>query len=360
MTRDKAKKICAGLLAIGLVIAAVAEMRNFTLGDLVAKQQEDLVVQSTLEMTEVSVNSQIAGQIEQLAVEEGDVVQAGQILAVIDSETLQTKAAQAQGAIDAISGQISAAEANRSAAQATLEKAQNGADAETIAQAKASCDLAEANYKRLQALYTAGAISKYDLDGVATQYEVAKQQYNLLVKGSRSEDLAAAAANVDAADGAISALEGQLEQSQGSLAEIQTYLDKTVIIAPCSGVVTQVNVEAGELVSTGTPIAVITDTDNPWILCNVMETNLGQVKPDQEVEITFPAYPGEVFSGRVQTVNRSADFAVKRATNANGDFDVLAYGVKVKMTGADKQLYAGMTAFVDFGEKAVRPASDGN
>ncbi len=351
MEKERIRKICAALLVIGIVVLIGAEMGNMSLGDLAASQSSRLVVQSTLEMTEISVNSQIAGQIVELKVEEGDTVYAGQTLAVVDSQTLLTRQMQAQGAIDAINGQISSAEATRSAAQAMLEKAQNGANAEEIAQAKAAFNLTEANFKRIQELYDCGAISKKDLDAISTEYEVARQKYDLISRGARYEDLEIAAANVNAADAAISALQGQLEQTHGSLAEIQTYLDKTIIAAPSSGVITQLNADEGELISTGTPVAVVTDTDKPWVLCNVMETDLGLVKPGQQVEVSFPAYPGKMFRGQVKSVNRSADFAVKRATNANGDFDVLAYGVRIELADVDEQLYAGMTVFVDFGEK---------
>jgi HlyD family secretion protein len=114
-------------------------------------------------------------------------------------------------------------------------------------------------------------------------------------------------------------------------------------------VVTQVNVRNGELVSTGMPLLVIDDKSDSWILCSVRETSLAKVHLGQVVSVKLAAYQDKDYEGKVVRINKDADFAVKRATNDNGQFDVLSYGVKVELAGVDKPLYAGMTAFVDFG-----------
>ncbi|MCH5139171.1 HlyD family secretion protein, partial [Clostridiaceae bacterium UIB06] len=74
-------------------------------------------------------------------------------------------------------------------------------------------------------------------------------------------------------------------------------------------------------------------------------------KLNGEVSVKLSTYPGEQFKGKIVRINKDADFAVKRATNDNGEFDVLSYGVKVELIDMNKPLHAGMTAFVDFGKK---------
>lgn len=303
---------------------------------LVGKTENGLVVQSSLEMEETNINTLTGGKVAKVCVKEGDAVAAGDVIAIMDSDTLLAKKQQAQASIKAYQGQLKAA-------QATYQKALNGASEETLAQAKAAYDLAEATYNRMQVMLEAEAISQSDFDQVATQYEVAKQQYLAAQKGAEPEDIAAAAASVEA-------YQGQLEAAQGALAEVESYLKETSITAPTGGVVTTVNAADGELVSTGLPIAVITSTDKPWISCKVMEDQLGQVSRLQKVKVTFPAYPEQTFTGTVTQINKNADFAVKRATNQNGSFDVVAFSVKVELEETDAELYAGMTAFVDFSQ----------
>nr|HML38714.1 efflux RND transporter periplasmic adaptor subunit [Bacillota bacterium] len=106
--------------------------------------------------------------------------------------------------------------------------------------------------------------------------------------------------------------------------------------------------------STGMPLAAVTSFKDPWVEVNVNETDLAKVHMGKEVELTFAAYPDETFRGKVISINRKPDFATKRATNENGDFDVLSYGVKIKVpdTGG-RELHAEMTVMVNFGGKTA-------
>jgi HlyD family secretion protein len=170
---------------------------------------------------------------------------------------------------------------------------------------------------------------------VEAQYTAAKEQYEMALEGARTEDKAAANALVD--------------QASGAVAEVNSYLEDSVIKAPMDGVVTSVDVDQGELVSTGMPLAAVTSPKNPWVEVNVKETDLAKVHLGKEVKLTFAAYPNETFKGKVVNVSRKPDFATKRATNENGDFDVLSYGVKVEVLNMDKELHAEMTVLVNFG-----------
>jgi HlyD family secretion protein len=97
------------------------------------------------------------------------------------------------------------------------------------------------------------------------------------------------------------------------------------------------------------PLATLTSKEKPYIEINVKETDLGLVHLGAEVEITLVAYPDDTFHGKIVNVNRKPDFATKRATNNNGDFDVLSYGVKIEPYGVDKEIYPGMTVMVNLG-----------
>ncbi len=157
----------------------------------------------------------------------------------------------------------------------------------------------------------------------------------MAVQGAREEDKAAAEALVN--------------QAKAAMEEIQTYLNDTEIKVPMDGTVTSLNVNIGELVSTGMPLATLTGNEKPYVEINVKETDLGMVQMGAEVEITMVAYPDEVFQGKIVNVNQKPDFATKRATNDNGDFDVLSYGVKIELAQTDKTIYPGMTVLVNLG-----------
>ncbi len=107
-------------------------------------------MQSSLEMEETNINTLTGGKGAKVCVKEGDAVAAGDVIAIMDSDTLLAKKQQAQASIKAYQGQLKAA-------QATYQKALNGASEETLAQAKAAYDLAEATYQRMQVMLEAGS-----------------------------------------------------------------------------------------------------------------------------------------------------------------------------------------------------------
>jgi HlyD family secretion protein len=256
-----------------------------------------LKLQSYVEMTETNLTSQAVGKVRAVLVSEGDAVKAGQDLLILESDTLEAQKLQAAARIATVGSQIRAATATAS--------------------------LADTSYLRVKALYDKGLASQADYDGALTQ----KQQ----------------------ADANLEVLQGQLAQARGSLAELQTYLNRTTLVSPGAGVVTQINTRAGETVSTGLPLVVVTEQTRPWIECDLRETDLSLVHRGDVVAVEFPAYANQKFHGTVTRINKNADFATKRATNENGQFDIRSFGVKVELTGDHPDLYAGMTAFVSFG-----------
>lgn len=337
-------------IVILITIALLSKANGLTGDGIVQPVSKNLVVQSNVSMTDTNINSQVAGKIKEVKVKENEVVKKGQILITLESDTLLAQQAQALAKIDTVNAKIASARSSKTSALAQLEKVQSGARADELVQLKAAYDLAEVNYNRTKTLYEENVISKAELDSVLTQYTITKAQYDLAKTGARAEDIEIAKAQVSIAEAAIQSLEGELGQENANLAETRTYIAKTTITAPCAGIITQLNVETGELVSTGMPLLIITDSASPWIQCNVKETDLSKVRAGQTVSIRLAAYPNETFNGKITAINKNADFAVKRATNDNGEFDILSFGVKAELTDIKEPLNAGMTAFVDFGQ----------
>jgi HlyD family secretion protein len=286
-----------------------------------AAGKEALVIQGNLKTQEIDINSKIAGIVDQVLVEEGQEVKKGDTLVVISSESIEAKKRQAEAAT--------------AAAEAQYNKAVNGARSQEVAQAKAAFDLAEKTYLRIKTLYEQEAVSANTYDQVYAQYTAAKEVYDMASQGARAEDKAAA--------------EALVSQAKAATAEVQSYLDDAVIKASMDGTVTALNVNEGELVSTGMPLATLTSKEKPYVEINVKETDLGKVQTGAEVDVTIAAYPNEVFKGKVANVSQKPDFATKRATSNNGDFDVLSYGVKIELINLDKEVYPGMTAMVNLG-----------
>ncbi|WP_165445258.1 HlyD family secretion protein [Bacilliculturomica massiliensis] len=312
-TKATSAIVVAALVVVCLIFGLVSQATG--------EEESNLLVQGSLKLEEVNLNTKIAGNIEQVLVEEGDQVKAGDVIMTIKSTDIEAKKIQAEGALQA--------------AQAQAAMAQNGARSQEVAQAKAAYDYAEKTYNRVKELYDQGAVSGNTYDQTYAQYTAAKETYNMAVEGARSEDKAAAQALVT--------------QAQGAVAEVNSYLEDCRIKAPKDGTITAVNVEVGELVSTGMPLAALRGNDRPYVEVNVKETELSLVKEGASVKVTMPAYADREFTGTVIKISQQPDFATKRATNNNGEFDVLSYAVKVELDDLDVDTYAGMTVVVDFG-----------
>lgn len=308
---------------------------------------------------------------------------------------------QAQAGVNAAAGKVNeakagvaASEKQYEAATAVKEKADNGARNQEVVQAQAAYDLMKASYDRVAALVEKGAVSQQKLDEIKTQLEVAKQTLSMAQEGAREEDkkaatatsqqalagLEAAKTRVDQAEAGLSAAKAQLtqamasvdsskallaqaqagveakeglvQQAEGAVAEVNAYLNEVIIKAPMDGVVTTINSEEGELVSSGSQMAIVSNLKGTWVEVSVKETDLSKITQGQQVQVKVPAYKDQTFTGTVTTINAQPDFAIKRATNENGDFDIVSFGVKIELENTEQTLRPGMSAYIQFANEA--------
>lgn len=311
-------------------------------------ENNGIISQGVIEVKEVSLNSKIPGRIEKIFAEEGQEVSASDVVVKISSDEIKAKENQALALVSAANSAYKAAKGQVEAANAMVNKAENGAREQEIAQAQSYCTLMEKTYQRVENLYEKGAVSAQKKDEVKTQLEVAKQQLSMANEGARVEDKSGAQAVLAQAMAMEQAALSKLKQAEAGVEEVRAYLNDTEIKAPINGIVTVMNSDEGELVSSGMSIATISNISNPWIEVNINETDLARIYLGQKVSVKIPSYSEEVYTGKVVRINNKADFATKKSTNDNGDFDIVSYGVKVSIDNNNQILRPGMTAFVQF------------
>jgi len=360
--------------------------------------------QGIVSAKDISINTKIPGRIVKFYVEEGQQVKAGDSIVEISSEEIQAKKlqleaqiAQAQAGVDASQAAlemaegaykvaqervkqaeagVKASESQRDMAAAVNEKAENGARTQEVAQAESAYNLWKSTYDRAVVLYDGGAITKQKLEEIKTQMDVAGQTLNMAKEGARTEDKKAASAQlslteagilssksllnqaceasnialaqVNQAQAGLGASQGKLDQAKAGLQEVEVYLKDTVIKAPIDGTVTAINSDEGELVSTGTSIGTVSNLEKCWVNVNLDEDKLEELTEGQTVDVTFAAYKDKTYLGTITTINKEPDFAVKKATNENGNFDIVSFGVKIELNNLDQSIRPGMTAVVNF------------
>jgi HlyD family secretion protein len=286
-------------------------------------------VSGNIETIETQVSFKIPGRMLERTVDEGDDVKAGQVVARLDSEDLKQRVAANQAAVDA--------------AQAVLRELESGYRKEDVAQAKARLDAASAEVKRLAAddarqeeLFKREVISAREYDASHTAFLAAQagerqaaEQYALLKRGYRSEQIDQARA--------------QLEQAKQALALARTQLGYAELFSPVSGVVLSKNAEPGEVLAAGAPVVTVGDVSHVYLRAYVEETDLGKVKLGQKVKVTCDSYPSKAFEGRVSFISPEAEFT-PRSVQTQKERVKLVYRIKVDVANPAQELKPGMPA----------------
>ena len=318
-------------LQVALIGLATVVVIVFIIGWYVYKP-EPIVIQGSAEVNEVRVSGKVPGRILHLYAEEGQFVNVGDTLVMIDSPEVRAKLSQANAA--------------KSAAMAQQQKATKGVRSETIEgayemwqKAEIGVDIAKKSFDRVDRLAEKGVVTAQKRDEVEAQYKAAiataaaaKSQYNMAKNGAEAEDKLAAGAMVDRASGAIE--------------EVEAFLAETILISPISGEITEVFPATGELVATGSPIMNIVDMNDIWFSFNVREDLLGELKMGNEIEVTIPAL-NEKATLKITYIKALASYATWKATKATGQFDAKTFEVRAKPTATIKNLRPGMSAIME-------------
>lgn len=286
------------------------------------------IVQGQAEVTEYRVSSKVPGRILEFRVKEGESVQAGDTLAILEAPDVQAKLEQARAA--------------EAAAQAQNEKALKGARREQIQaayemwqKAQAGLEIAEKSYKRVKNLHEQGVMSAQKLDEVTAQRnaaqateKAAKAQYEMAKNGAEREDKAAAAALV--------------ERAKGAVAEVESYIKETCLTAQAAGEVSEIFPQTGELVGTGAPIMNIAILDDMWVTFNVREDLLQDLGMGSEFEAFVPALDRNIRL-KVHYMKDLGTYAAWKATKATGQFDLKTFEVRATPQEKVKGLRPGMS-----------------
>jgi len=314
------------------------------------KQSEPQVItlQGQMQMQQTSIAAKVPGRIAQILVTEGDKVVPGQQLIEMDSPEINAKVAQAR--------------AGKQMAQSQLDKAENGARPQEIAQAKAAwqankaaSDLAQNTYQRVNRLYEEGLMARQKRDEAYAQYlatqdqtEAARLQYDLALEGARSEDKSAATA--------------QVAQVDAQLDEALVAQEEANLKSPIAGIVDDVIVSAGEVIGQGVPILTLVNTDEQWVVLNVTENHLNQFAIGQQFTGTIPALSStdkpynKEFT--VYATSTLSDFATWRPTNNDDGFDVRTFEIKARPSNPDNRIRSGMSVIVQIEPAAVVQAQE--
>ena len=383
------------VVAIGLAIWWVERPRPQT-----------LVLTGTVDGNTVVIGSKIVGRIERLAVEDGQAVKAGDLIAVLDQaelqadqkaaddaisqahanalqsatqtelleKTLPAKVQQAQAQVEQAQAQQQQSEAQTAQARAQLEQAQA-----QVAQTQAAVAKAQDNFNRIRPLVEKDINPPQDLVTAQSDLDSAKASELAAEAGAAASQRA-----VNAAQAGVAAVHRSVEAAQAALADAQQQerqisvqqrqtdalraaakqaasnaaaalarFDQTKIYAPANGIVTLRAARQGEVINPGSPIVTLFDLSSTWVDADVEETYADLIAMGQVLHVRLPS--GTEISGPVIYKAVEADFATQRDVS-RVKRDIKTVAIRVRVPNPEGRLALGMTAWVMLPVPALPPA----
>jgi HlyD family secretion protein len=169
---------------------------------------------------------------------------------------------------------------------------------------------AQKNYERFEKLFKEGVVSEKERDNLKLNFEIAQSK---------------------------------LVETKALLKQASVYLDYTQLKSPMDGVITSRNIEPGETIAAGREVITVSALSRVDLKIYVDETQIGKVKPNQEVEVTVDTFPGKVYKGVVSFISPEGEFTPK-IIQTKKERVKLVYLVKISITNPNFELKSGMPA----------------
>lgn len=353
---------------------------------------KELYYSGTLEATQADLSFQVSGRIIDIPVDEGQSVEKGQTLALLDRSEYQARYDQAKANLDAANADLARFELNLETYKKTLpadveryeasvkalkaqaDQMEAGYRAQDIEKAdynlaslKASMEIARKNKERYDRLFSENIVSEREHDSTVLQYETALRAYesaranmDQMNEGYRDEDIRVAKAKlvegeailkqartnlskIDMTEKEVEAAKAKVQAAEASFKLAETQLGYMELKAPFKGIITSRNIEPGEVVSIGQEVFSLADLSSIELKVYVGETEIGKVKPGQEADITVDTFPDKVFKGKVSFISPEAEFTPK-IIQTHKERVKLVYLVKILIPNDNLDLKPGMPA----------------
>ncbi len=338
-----------------------------------------------VEIQEVRVGSKLGGRVAETPVPEGSLLKAGQVLARFESPEAEARREEAKARVREAEAALAAARAG----PRTEEKAAAGA-AEEAARAHlallragpreeevraARFDLASAEAERARAEEDLARKSDLLRSSVATRDEVdaaraardrlvsrrdaAQARLDLLLAGSRREEIEQAAAEARRLEALaalleagtrpeeIAAAEARLDAARARLAQAEADLSENLVRAPEDALLEVLAVRKGDLLAPGAPVARLHRASDLWVKVFVPETSLATVAVGQAATVSVDGLPGRTFAGSVAWIAAQAEFTPRNVQSAD-ERRHQVFAVKVRVEDPQGVFRSGMAAEVAF------------
>ncbi|QNH62040.1 HlyD family secretion protein [Hymenobacter sediminicola] len=281
----------------------------------------------------------VSGPVLEVKVEDNQPVKKGDVLLTVDPADYQQRVNAAEAALASAQANVVAARAAVGTASANVSTAQATIGVSDANQARLQKDL-----KRSEFLRKEDIIPQSEYDAVQANLKSTSAQRN-----TAQQQVKVAQQQVEAARQQVAVAEAVVKQRQADLENAKLQLSYTTLVAPVNGFVSKKSVQPGQLVTPNQQLMGLVASERTWVVANFKETQLGNMKVGQPVEVEVDAYPNQEFAGHIESLSAAtgARFALLPPDNASGNFVKVTQRVPVKIVldKADPEhpLRAGMS-----------------
>ncbi len=265
---------------------------------------------------QVSVGTQVSGQIKELYVDFNSLVKAGQLIAVIDPETFEYRVRSAQADVDAARAAVLTAQANALASRASISRAQ------------VDVNEAQRDFDRKQSLVEKQFIAQSEADKARA------------LVNTTTESLKLAQAQAGVTEAQIKTAQANVAQREAALAQARVDLQRTRITSPVDGIVIKRAIEKGQTVAASLQapelFVIAQNLSDMQVDASIDESDVGRIRTGQKATFTVDAFPGQTFEGTVRQVRKAAQNVA----------NVVTYVAVVGFSNVGDRLVPGMTANV--------------
>lgn len=347
------------------------------------KKEDTLLFSGTIETREIRVGSKLGGRVTDVLALEGQQTQIGQTIVRFDIAEVEARRLQAEARIAQQQARLerlehgarpqekAQASAATETARANMEAIRTWPRPEEIEQTRAAVAAAEADlnnagvsFERSRKLYSTDDTSrqefdaaKFRLDNARARRDAEKKRLDLLLNGSRKEDIRAAEERFRQAQEAerlviagpraeeIADARAQLAEAKARLEEIKVQVAEGEVKSPANAVVEVLPVRPGDLVTPNQTIARLLEQDQIYIRVYVPEPQLGLIKVGQKAKIKVDTFTDRAFDGVIEQINSQGEFT-PRNVQSRSERNHLVFGVKVRIDNREGALKPGMAADV--------------
>ncbi len=314
---------------------------------------------ATVEANVSPVISRVSGYVLSVNVDDNQYVHKGDTLMVLDPRDLKITLEQAEAALATAKSNLNAAQANSNAASKTInnsEAAVRTAEAQ-IEAAKVTVNRTAQDLQRYENLIKDHSITQQQYEQVQAANQLAQKQLQILVdqKNQASVQTGVVSSQSAATSTQTGVASSVIKQREVDVENAKLNLSYTVIIAPESGIVSKVPIQAGQLIQTGSALFSIVLSNDKWVVANFKETQYNKMAERQKVTVHVDAFPDHDFDAVLSSFSAAtgSKFALLPADNASGNFVKVVQRLPVKIDFTNKgdslikRLRAGMNVYVD-------------